>query len=52
MPGKLRGLPEQIEYLANIARLFREKSIETVEGSGESMTPSFPDDRYVDVPGV
>jgi type I restriction enzyme M protein len=45
-------LPDQIEFLANIARLYRGDPIETREGSGDLMGDSFPDGRYVDVPGL
>lgn len=45
-------LPEQIEFLANIARLYRGEKPETVKGSAELMAPSFPDMVYVDVPGL
>jgi type I restriction enzyme M protein len=43
---------EQIEYLANIARLCRGEKPETAEGSAELMSASFPDGAYVDVPGL
>jgi type I restriction enzyme M protein len=45
-------LPEQIEFLANIARLYRRETPEIAEGSTEMMEASFPDGRYVDVPGL
>jgi type I restriction enzyme M protein len=45
-------LPEQIEFLANIARLYRGEPIETRAGSSALMEQSFPDGRYVDVRGV
>jgi type I restriction enzyme M protein len=45
-------LPEQIEYLANIARLYRDEPVETREGSAQAMRETFPDGRYVDVPGL
>ena len=45
-------LPEQIEFLANIARLYRGENVETAEGSAELMSASFPDGVYVDVPGL
>ena len=44
--------PEQIEFLANIARLYRGEKVETTEGSAELMSASFPDGVYVDVPGL
>jgi type I restriction enzyme M protein len=45
-------LPEQIEFLANIARLYRGEKAETSEGSAELMSASFPDGVYADVPGL
>ena len=43
-------LPEQIELLANIVRLYRGEEVETVDGSAELMAELFPDGAYVDVP--
>ena len=45
-------LPEQIEFLANIARLYRSEEWETTDGSLDLMDASFPDGDYVDVPGL
>jgi type I restriction enzyme M protein len=45
-------LPEQIEFLANIVRLYRGEKPETDEGSEELMAASLPDGTYVDVPGL
>jgi type I restriction enzyme M protein len=45
-------LPEQIEFLANIARLYRGEAVETAGGSVDLMPASFPDGAYVDVPGL
>jgi type I restriction enzyme M protein len=45
-------LPEQIELLANIVRLYRGEDVETVDGSGTMLKARFPDGRYVDVPGL
>jgi type I restriction enzyme M protein len=45
-------LPAQIEFLANIARLFRGEGLERAAGSGELMAASFPDGIYSDVPGL
>jgi type I restriction enzyme M protein len=42
----------QIEFLANIARLYRGEKIETAEGSKELMSASFPDGIYRDVAGL
>jgi type I restriction enzyme M protein len=44
--------PEQIEFLANIARLYRGEPTETTAGSAELMSASFPDGIYADVPGL
>jgi len=44
-------LPEQIELLANVVRLYRGEDPETVAGSAELMAERFPDDVYADVPG-
>jgi type I restriction enzyme M protein len=45
-------LPEQIEFLANIARLYRGEEGETTERSAGLVSASFPDGVYVDVPGL
>ncbi len=45
-------LPEQIELLANIVRLYRGEDVETVVGSGAALKERFPDCTYVDVPGL
>jgi type I restriction enzyme M protein len=44
--------PEQIEYLANVARLYRGEQPETDDRSADLMAASFPDDTYVDVAGL
>ncbi len=44
--------PDQIEFLANIARLYRGEDLATRDGSADLMAASFPDDAYVDVPGL
>lgn len=44
--------PEQIEFLANIARLYRDERIETTHGSEELTSEHFPDGAYTDVPGL
>ncbi|MDX6379459.1 MAG: type restriction enzyme protein [Rubrobacteraceae bacterium] len=44
--------PEQIEFLANIARLYRSEEPETANGSQELMREHFPDGIYTDVPGL
>ena len=45
-------LPEQIELLADIVRLYRGEEVETVEGSEPLLKERFPDGTYVDVPGL
>jgi type I restriction enzyme M protein len=45
-------LPEQIELLANITRLYRGEEIESGDGSSDLMAEHFPDGTYVDVPGL
>jgi type I restriction enzyme M protein len=44
--------PDQIEFIANIARLYRGEEIETKEGSGPMMKETFPDGAYRDVAGL
>src|SRR5205085_7711095 len=44
--------PDQIEFLANIVRLYRGESIETVNGSQPRVQEIFPDGFYADVPGL
>jgi type I restriction enzyme M protein len=44
--------PDQIEFIANIARLYRDEEIEAAHGSDELMATSFPDGTYADVPGL
>jgi type I restriction enzyme M protein len=45
-------LPVQIEFLANIVRLHRGEPSENREGSHDLLTMSFPEGRYVDLPGL
>lgn len=45
-------LPEQIEFIANIARLYRDEEPTTVDGSHVMLKEHFPDGRYTDVPGL
>jgi len=45
-------LPEQIELLANIVRLYRGENVETVDGGDAALKTHFPDSIYVDVPGL
>ena len=44
--------PDQIEFLANIVRLYRDEAIETTNGSYERMYEVFPKGTYADVPGL
>ncbi|WP_438016577.1 class I SAM-dependent DNA methyltransferase [Sorangium sp. So ce315] len=44
--------PEQIEYLANIVRLYRGEEPEDLHGSSKLVKESFPKGKYVDVPGL
>lgn len=43
--------PHQLEFIANIARLYRGEEPETVNGSGDMLEEVFPDGTYQDVPG-
>jgi len=45
-------LPAHVEFLANIARLYRGESPETLSGSAEMTEGRFPGGEYVDVPGL
>ncbi len=45
-------LPEQIEFLANVVRLYRGEDIEMVADSDTLLTECFPARTYVDVPGL
>jgi len=45
-------LPEQVEFLANIARLYRGENAESAESSAELMSASFPNGDYADAPGL
>ncbi|MCL6613098.1 MAG: type I restriction-modification system subunit M [Firmicutes bacterium] len=44
--------PEQVEFIANIVRLYRGEEPETEQGGGEMTREKFPEGRYVDVPGL
>jgi type I restriction enzyme M protein len=44
--------PDQIEFLANIVRLYRGEEVETTDGSESLLKQNFPDGEYVDVPGL
>lgn len=43
---------EQIEFLANVVRLYRGEAVETVAGSDVLLKKHFPDGKYIDVPGL
>jgi type I restriction enzyme M protein len=45
-------LPEQIEFLANIVRLYRGQPCEMTYGSQAAMDEKFQKGKYVDVPGL
>jgi type I restriction enzyme M protein len=44
--------PAQVEYLANIARLYRGEEPEDLHGGLELLKEHFPELEYVDVPGL
>ena len=44
--------PQQIEFLSNIARLYRRETPENQHDSAELMAQNFPDGEYVDMPGL
>src|SRR5439155_26719614 len=44
--------PEQVEFLANIVRLYRGEAPETVHGSAAMLHQKFPSGTYTDVPGL
>jgi type I restriction enzyme M protein len=44
--------PEQIEFIANIVRLYRGEDVEFEAGSSELMKQFFPRGRFVDVAGL
>lgn len=44
--------PEQIEFLANIVRLYRGEDVETISGSEALLAENFPDGQYADVSGL
>src|SRR4030043_429203 len=45
-------LPEQIEFLSNIVRLYRREAIETENGSAKLMKENFSKGKYQDVAGL
>jgi type I restriction enzyme M protein len=44
--------PDQIEFLANIVRLYRGEQPETTNSSAPMLKEKFPDGKYVDVAGL
>lgn len=44
--------PEQIEFIANIVRLYRGQPVETASGSEEMLKEKFPEGKYTDIPGL
>jgi type I restriction enzyme M protein len=44
--------PEQLEFLANIVRLYRGEKLENENGSRELLKQNFPDGKYADVAGL
>ena len=44
--------PQQLEFLANIARLYRDETPENRHDSADLLKTKFPDGEYVDVPGL
>jgi len=44
--------PEQIEFIANIVRLYRGEKIENLHFSKDLMDETFPDGKYIDVSGL
>ena len=44
--------PQQIEFLANIVRLYRVEKTENQHKSAEMLEEKFPDGKYMDVPGL
>jgi type I restriction enzyme M protein len=43
--------PEQIEFVANIVRLYRDEEPEFIKGSKEAFKAAFPKLRYQDIAG-
>ena len=43
---------EQIEFLANIVRLYRGEAVETVNGSDAMLQEKFPEGIYIDIAGL
>lgn len=45
-------LPEQIEFLVNVVRIYRGEPVETNDGSAPLLAERFPEGVYADVPGL
>jgi len=45
-------MPDQIEFLGNIVRLYRGEQPETTNGSQTMLKEKFPHGKYVDMPGL
>lgn len=45
-------LPEQIEFIANIVRLWRGEEAETSAGSSKMLKENFPKGKYMDIAGL
>jgi type I restriction enzyme M protein len=45
-------LPADIEFLANIVRLYRGEKVETRNGSTQRIQETFPNEIYTDIPGL
>jgi len=45
-------IPDQVEFLANIARLYRDEQPENLHGSAGLIAGNFPGNKYTDVPGL
>ncbi len=45
-------LPEQVEFISNIVRLYRGQNIETMHGSGKNTSDAFPKNKYQDIMGL
>ena len=45
-------LSDQIEFIANIVRLYRDEDVETKNGSGETLEEKFPKGKYQNVAGL
>lgn len=45
-------MPDQIEFIGNIVRLYRGEQPETTNGSASMIKEKFPEGKYVDVAGL